>query len=253
MKAALDQRIGRAQELAGFYPSASDLLHFYRDLAQFQKPIFEQVCSQGITDISFLLRYFPDLLQLVRRVGPASLANFGDAHLSSLDVQQEVLHACWEHGPANDGVPETGRFFGRVIIQPFAEYLATRGDVRVSVAQPVCPFCHARPVVAVLRGEGDGAKRSLVCSLCATEWQYRRVICPGCGEEDKERLPVYIAAEFQHVRVEACDRCQTYVKSVDLTRNGRAVPIVDEIATVALNIWAEEHGYSKLEPNLLGM
>jgi formate dehydrogenase maturation protein FdhE len=28
---------------------------------------------------------------------------------------------------------------------------------------------------------------------------------------------------------------------------------VDEIATVALNIWAEEHGYSKLEPNLLGM
>jgi len=40
---------------------------------------------------------------------------------------------------------------------------------------------------------------------------------------------------------------------VDLTKNGHAVPVVDEIATVALNIWAEEHGYSKLEPNLLGM
>jgi formate dehydrogenase maturation protein FdhE len=31
------------------------------------------------------------------------------------------------------------------------------------------------------------------------------------------------------------------------------VPVVDEIATVALNIWAEEHGYAKLEANLLGM
>ena len=29
--------------------------------------------------------------------------------------------------------------------------------------------------------------------------------------------------------------------------------MVDEIATVALNIWAEEHDYVKLETNLLGM
>jgi formate dehydrogenase maturation protein FdhE len=38
-----------------------------------------------------------------------------------------------------------------------------------------------------------------------------------------------------------------------LTRNGLAVPVVDELATVPLNIWAEEHGYAKLQPNLLGM
>ncbi len=45
----------------------------------------------------------------------------------------------------------------------------------------------------------------------------------------------------------------TYIKSVDLTRNGHAIPEVDELATVALNIWADEHGYTKLESNLLGM
>jgi len=28
---------------------------------------------------------------------------------------------------------------------------------------------------------------------------------------------------------------------------------VDEIATLALNIWAEEHGYSKIVPNVVGM
>jgi FdhE protein len=40
---------------------------------------------------------------------------------------------------------------------------------------------------------------------------------------------------------------------VDLTKDGFAVPEVDEIATVSLNLWAEEHGYMKIETNLLGM
>jgi formate dehydrogenase maturation protein FdhE len=32
-----------------------------------------------------------------------------------------------------------------------------------------------------------------------------------------------------------------------------AVPVVDELASVPLDIWAEEQGYTKLQPNLLGM
>ena len=79
------------------------------------------------------------------------------------------------------------------------------------------------------------------------------MLCWSCGEENKDRLPIYTATQFETVRVEACDTCHTYLKSVDLTKDGHAVPVVDEIATVALNIWAEEHGYSKLEANLLGM
>jgi FdhE protein len=89
--------------------------------------------------------------------------------------------------------------------------------------------------------------------MCSTEWEFRRVVCPGCGEQDKDRLPIFTTPDFEHVRVDACDRCRTYIKSVDLTQNGHAVPVVDELATVALNIWAENQGYSKWEPNLLGL
>jgi FdhE protein len=56
-----------------------------------------------------------------------------------------------------------------------------------------------------------------------------------------------------HVRVEACDTCRVYLKAVDLTKNGLAVPEVDEIAAVALDLWAAEHGYTKLQTNLFGM
>ncbi len=245
MKASLDDRIARADELAKLHPAAAELLNFYRELALFQKQVFEGLQS---TDLAALLRHFPALLELARRIGPEPLGAF-TSELVGPAVQQELLAAAWQ-GLTNS--PEA-RFFARVLLQPYAEYLASRGDIPSVGAEPVCPFCNARPVAGVLRGEGDGAKRWLLCSLCSTEWQYRRVVCPNCGEENKDRLPIYIAAEFDYIRVDACDNCRTYLKSVDLTKNGRAIPVVDELATVALNIWAEEHGYLKLESNLLGM
>jgi len=55
------------------------------------------------------------------------------------------------------------------------------------------------------------------------------------------------------MRVEACDACHTYIKSVDLTKNGLANPPVDELAAIPLDLWAQERGYAKLRPNLLGM
>jgi len=254
MKASLDTRIHRAAELAQTYPSAASILSFYRELGIFQKSVSAAVQSNAVTDARALTRHFPALLELMGRIGAQPIAEFGREHLQSQAAQEELLLGYWESGPLNEltGV-EAGRFFARVLLQPYAEYLASRGDIALDQAEPTCPFCNARPVVAVLRGEGDGAKRSLLCSLCATEWQYRRVICPACGEENKEKLPIYVASEFDYVRVDACDSCRTYIKSVDLTKNGHAVPVVDEIATVPLNIWAEEHGYWKLEPNLLGM
>jgi FdhE protein len=100
---------------------------------------------------------------------------------------------------------------------------------------------------------GDGAKRSLICSLCATEWEYRRIVCPACGEEEVSKLPVYVAEELPHVRVEACDTCRHYIKTVELTKDGRAVPVVDELAAIPLSLWASEKGYTKLSPNLLGL
>jgi len=37
-----------------------------------------------------------------------------------------------------------------------------------------------------------------------------------------------------------------------LTKMGLAVPVVDELATIPLDLWARKHGYQKLQINLLG-
>ena len=241
MTERFEARIARASELADRYPAARELLVFYRDLAMFQKLIFSGLESAEIRDLA---RHFPELVEFVVRSGRASLAEVGAAKLNA-----ELLLRAWQD-EVEDPIE---RFYARVLLQPYGEYLASRGVIAEAAPEPRCPFCGAKPLAAVLRGEGDGGKRWLLCSICSTEWQFRRVVCPGCGEEDKEKLPVFRAEEFEHVRVEACDSCKSYIKAVDLTRDGHAVAIVDEIATVALSIWAEERGYTKIETNVLGL
>ena len=242
MKWSYEARIQRAAELIPRHPAAAEILEFYRDLASFQQPIFERLLARGETDLRALEPYFSPLMELLSQRGPEGLAG-------QVCLNAELLQAAWE----DDLKDPYARFAARVLLQPYAESLASRGDVQPQPESKVCPFCSAWPVAGVLRGEGDGGKRWLLCSLCGREWPFRRVLCPGCAEEDKDKLPIYKAAGFDSVRVDACDTCRTYLKSVDLTVDGHIVPVVDEIATVALNIWAEEHGYSKLEINLLGM
>lgn len=218
------RRIERAEELAREYPVSAELLHFYRDIARFQSTVTQSPAEN-----------LEPLLALIRRTAPDPLAQA--AHLpvtwNTVLLSADPMHA----------------FFARVLLQAFAP----RVDAVPPGVQPLCPVCGEKPVAAVLRPEGDGGKRFLLCSRCFTEWEFRRLLCPHCGEEDKEKLPVYTAAEFPHVRVEACDTCRVYLKSIDLTKNGLAVPEVDELASIALDLWAAERGYTKLQSNLFGL
>ena len=56
-----------------------------------------------------------------------------------------------------------------------------------------------------------------------------------------------------HVRLDECLSCRRYIKTVDLRRRGDAVPIVDELATVELDLWAKEKGLLKVQANVFGM
>jgi FdhE protein len=107
------------------------------------------------------------------------------------------------------------------------------------------------PVLGVLREGGHGSKWTLLCGLCLMEWDYLRLACPTCGEQEFESLPVFTAEQFPHVRIKACETCRIYLKTIDLTKDGHAVPPVDDIATVSLDVWACERGYARLRQNLL--
>jgi FdhE protein len=255
LKSSWDLRIARASELIEKHSAATELLRFYEQLARFQKSVSERLADTEDHDVAVLIRFFPDLLSLVQRVGSAQLKQTADSLTrTSKEDWRELLNGVWQHDPGHKEIASEYLFFAKALLQPYAEVLAKKATgVQETTGSALCPFCGSKPQVAVLRPEGDGGKRSLVCSLCSTEWAYRRLVCPSCGEEHKDKLPVFVADEFDYVRVDACDSCHTYLKSIDMTKNGRAVPIVDELATISLNLWAQEKNYHKIETNLFGI
>ena len=78
-----------------------------------------------------------------------------------------------------------------------------------------------------------------------------RIACPACGETGFESLPVFQAEEFPGTRIDACETCRTYLKTVDLTVTANAIPVVDDLASLPLDLWAREQGYHRIRPNLL--
>ena len=273
-------RIERAQKLSADYPFAAEILRFYIRILSFQKDLYARIESACGTariarpgaslrnelDLILLLPSFPSFLNLLKRDAPAPLAAAA-RELSARGTQAsaELLTAWWSQPPESAGATaetqgttsaenEGVRFCARAFLGPYAEFLAEYSEPPVIEITPsACPLCGARPQFGVLRPVGDGASRSLVCSLCATEWRFGRILCPACGESSETHLAVYIAEEWPHMRVEACETCHSYIKTVDLSKCGHAVPVVDEIAAIPLDLWAREKGYTKLHANLLGI
>jgi FdhE protein len=265
-----DQRIRRSDELAAAHPFAAEILQFYKRLASLQKALytslqeangngsakkFSRLAGEHL-NFEFLTANFPEFLSAVEAIAPGPIAQSAqglktqsasgwNARFSNLVFGEPDLDM-------NAGDPESLLLIA--FLQPYAEFFADHREHNESdETARVCAFCHCKPLVGVLRPEGDGAKRSLICSLCLSEWKYGRIRCPACGEDAVEKVAIYTASQFPHVRVEACDTCRRYIKTVDLTKNGLAVPIVDELATLPLNLWAQEHDYVKLQANLLGI
>ena len=146
-------------------------------------------------------------------------------------------------------------FLSRGFLSPVAEALA--GLVRVPTGgtrAPVCPLCGWPPQVSRLEDEPDAlGNRRLVCALCATAWVFPRATCPACGVSGDHGLEFHVDEGLPHVRVEACKTCRCYLKSVDLRVIGVAEPLVDDLATPELDLWATEQGLEKIAPNVLGL
>jgi len=253
------QRIRRAERLSAQHPFAAEILGFYIQTARFQEGLYQRLERLSTKTVSVLqphwpelLASFPSFLALVEENAPASLAEVAhDLRNAHSDSWSELLTHCW----TNTGTPtEPLEFLVLAYLQPCAEFVRSRAGLQSEgYTHPLCPFCNRKPVLGILRPLGDGGRRSLLCGFCLAEWEFRRLVCPGCGVEDHAKLPVYTAEELPYIRVECCEACHTYMKTIDLTKNGLAEPIVDELASVPLNLWAQERGYTKLQPNLLGM
>lgn len=100
-----------------------------------------------------------------------------------------------------------------------------------------CPVCGSAPKLAELSGEGG--KRRLHCSLCEAAWFYPRIRCPFCENADRKDLSYFRAENEEGLRVDFCNRCNNYLKTIDLRElPGLIIVPLDDIATWHLDIVA---------------
>jgi FdhE protein len=212
-------RAARARVLADKRPEAREALLFYADVATLQHGV----------DPEAPLKSIGPLIALVEALGPLPLRE------AARGLDEEGSRRAFEDwsSPAS--------FFARVLFQAAIE--PPRGSGRG------CPRCGHPPQAGCLRPQGDGTALSLVCSLCFHEWPTPRDRCGECGGEiayhETEALP--------HIRVRACESCRRYLHVVRLDVEPEAIPEVDEIAALSLDVWMRERGYEKIVPNLVGI
>ncbi|HEX3819225.1 MAG TPA: formate dehydrogenase accessory protein FdhE [Candidatus Sulfotelmatobacter sp.] len=259
VRARWDARIGRAQELISKHSAVANALRLYLATLEFQAEIasrFEAPVNPGLPlrrqiDLSAVVSVMPTLVTIAAERGPDQL-RFEAHKMRQLGEErwrplvEEVL------GSAEPVPLAAYDFFARACLQPLAENLQLQFPKDPNYGQNVCPACGGLPQLAIVRPEKEKASRSLLCSFCLCEWPFPQPLCPLCGEEDQEKLPHYKSEEWTYVRVEACDNCQHYLKTVDMTIDGSAVPLVDEAALAVLDVWATGLGYTKIIRNLIG-
>ncbi len=254
-----DARLLRVKELTELHKPIASALIFYRLVLEFQAEISSRstivinpnVPLRAQIDVAALVSEMPSLLSLSANYGPERLRDAANQWSSSGEQKwrRAILSALDSACPAPAGPDD---FFTRACLQPVAENLQLQLAQDTYTGNAVCPACAGLPQTAVLHPEGDAAGRWLLCSFCLREWPFRRIICPWCQEENKEKLPRFSSQEWPAVHVEACDTCRRYLKAIDMTLDGLAVPLIDEAAFSVLDVWTSDRGYTKFVPNLLG-
>lgn len=106
-----------------------------------------------------------------------------------------------------------------------------------------CPVCGSMPKISELKQDG---KRSLLCSFCDFEWNVERLKCPFCDNSDQESLHYLYAEGEEAYRIDLCDRCRQYIKTVDVRKLDYEPDMrIEDIMTMHFDIIAAERGFNK--------
>jgi FdhE protein len=267
----------RAEFLRDGQPFAAEILTLYLglldvwdrgwELAREQQPEPDRLAAWAAE------RVLPPVVKVTEAAGPELLGKAARDLFEAGGLQESL-----DGWLAGAGLPPVERFLARASLQP--PLVALGEDVgkactsasEASASGAVCPRCGGPPQLSYRSDARDqlvSGRRFLLCARCGHGWGYSQSTCPSCGETTGSQRTVYAEQRtgpvvgrtvektedeptFPHLRIDACASCQRYLIDVDLGRDGRAVPEVDELAALPLDLYAVERGLSKITPNLMG-
>jgi hypothetical protein len=264
----------RGEELRERYVYAADVLTLYLALldvwehawrrARADQPDTHELAGWAARQV------VPRVVAATARSGPPSLAA-AVADLQGRGVVEQILDA-WLAG---DEPAPVERYLARATLRGPLE-ATTAPWSKDTTGGRNCPRCGGRPQLSFRTDSNEAlvsGRRRLTCARCGTSWAYSGSSCASCGETAGARRTVFAEhhdgpvvgrgdgdgdrsggdlRRFPHLRIESCESCSRYLIDVDLGRDARAVPEVDELAALPLDLFAAERGLTKITPNLMG-
>ena len=270
------RRRDRAEQLAERYPHAALMLELYAALISPQSAAFHAAreyslplvggpagpreprgsamrafeASRGEGVIDFILAHaMPGIIDATVAHGPVLLRDGVVALFATADLHMMIRR--WLSG---DPLSPIETYLARASASPVLEAMTISEPKTGGGA--TCPHCGGLPQLSYFSYTGEAllsGPRYLVCSRCNWNWTFSRMSCAACGESTGSKLPIYQEGErFPHARVDGCSTCHHYLLTFDLRREPQAVPLVDEIAALPLDLYARDRGLTKITPNLMG-
>ena len=271
-------RRSRAADLQGRQPFAAEILALYSALLPVQEEAFVETRARppaaGRIAAYVAEGVFPRVAAVTVEAAPPELRAAVANRVA--EVSPQAIVAAWMFG---DAQPEVDRYLARASLSPVLEALEDTAAVAFPGPRDErhCPRCAGPPQLSYFAAPSEdlaSGGRRLVCARCHAEWGYPRMTCASCGETAGARLPIYSEtgtaagerggvirglgpqresdALFPHIRIEGCESCGHYLLNIDVAANSFAVPIVDELAALPLDLYARDRGLTKITPNLVG-
>jgi FdhE protein len=122
-----------------------------------------------------------------------------------------------------------------------ASQLKKRLKLNAHWPEGYCPICGSPPGLSVL---DDAGQRFMVCGFCWHQWPVMRGGCPFCKDQKRQLQRYFYSETEREYRVDTCDSCKTYLKTIDMRALDRPVYLpLEQVATLHLDIKAQDLGF----------
>lgn len=131
-------------------------------------------------------------------------------------------------------------------MKPSLRLFAQRASAFLDPENPwekgTCPICGSMPEMSVF---GKNGARTLVCSFCNHQWPSKRIYCPFCENTDHESLQYFSIEDEEEYRVDVCDKCHRYIKTIDTQKVSRYIYLpLEYLATPYIDYRFREMGFN---------
>jgi FdhE protein len=273
----------RIQQLKQKRPGYEDILDFYQRVKELQdrtkaslriEPIkFKRgwkalLAKEGFSlmqkedfplDIEASAKLFQTLCQIGREANP-HMAEQVKKIQDAIDNQRIDLKQLLKEGLKEQRIEQVADEFGfdkkvfrfliQKTIQPSIEasikQLGSELDPETWL-KGYCPLCGSLPSLSLLKEEVG--KRYLLCPYCGYQWRIDRIFCPFCGNREQESLHYFYGEGEEIYRIDLCDKCHQYIKTIDYRELKESDPALEDLATLHLDILASQKGFKRPFPN----